>query len=87
MMSHDAHDPIVEELTRLQPLAPEHGWSDRVRTRCRTQLSRSRNSPARAGIIAGITRRVAAPVVVGGFCLLYIAALVTTTLRLRGVFH
>jgi hypothetical protein len=30
---------------------------------------------------------VLAPVVVGGFCLLYIAALVTTTLRLHGIFH
>jgi hypothetical protein len=30
---------------------------------------------------------VLAPVVVGGFCVLYFVALVTTALRLQGVFH
>lgn len=87
MTSYDTHDPIFEELKRLQSLVPDHGWADRVRTQCRTQLGRSQKRPARTDVIAGFVRRVLAPVVVGGFCVLYIAALVTTTLRRHGIFH
>ena len=38
-------------------------------------------------MITGFAWRVLAPVVVGGFCVLYVAVLVATTLRLEGVFH
>jgi hypothetical protein len=38
-------------------------------------------------MIAGFGRRVFAPVAVGCFCVLYVAALVATTFRLHGVFH
>ena len=90
-MMSDTHDPIVDELRRLQSLAPDHGWTDRVRRRCRTQLGQSQKRQARQArtdiMIARFTRRVVAPVVVGAFCVLYIAALVITTLRLQGVFH
>ena len=87
MTSDDTHDPMIDELRRLQSLAPDHGWTDRVRTRCRTHLERSQARPARTNMTARLARRVVASVVVGGFCVLYIAALVTTTLRLHGVFH
>jgi len=86
MTCDDTHDPIVDELRRLQSLAPDHGWTDRVRTRCRTHLARSQAPPARTNGTARFARRVVAPVVVGSFCVLYIAALVITTLRLQGVF-
>ena len=87
MRSDDTHDPIVDELRRLQSLAPDHGWTTRVRTGCRTYLERSQARPTRTTLAARFARRVVAPVVVGGLCVLYIAALVTTTLRLHGVFH
>jgi hypothetical protein len=35
--------------------------------------------------MAGLAWRLLAPVVVGGFCVLYVVALVATTLRLQGV--
>jgi hypothetical protein len=38
-------------------------------------------------VITGFAWRVLAPAVVGGFCVLYVAALVVTTLRLQGVFQ
>jgi hypothetical protein len=38
-------------------------------------------------MIVGFGRRVVAPVVVGCFCVLYVAALVATTLKFHGVFH
>jgi len=87
MTSDDAHDPIVDELTRLQSLASDHGWTDRVRTRCRTQLVKGQACRARTNMPARFARRVVAPVIVGGFCVLYIAALVITTLRLQGALH
>jgi len=87
MTSCDTHDASLEGLKQLQFLAPELGRADRVRMRCRTQLGRSRKGPARADVMTGSARRVLAPVVVGGFCVIYIAALVTTALRLHGVFH
>jgi len=87
MRSDDTHDPIVDELRRLQSLAPDGEWTTRVRTRSRTYLERSRARPTRTTPAARFARRVVAPVVVGGLCVLYIAALVATTLRLHGVFH
>lgn len=87
MTSYITHDSIVEELAQLPLLAPDHAWTDRVRTRCRTQLSRRQTRPARTEMIAGFGRRVFAPVAVGCFCVLYVAALVATTFRLHGVFH
>jgi putative effector of murein hydrolase LrgA (UPF0299 family) len=42
---------------------------------------------ARTALIAGLAWRVLAPVVVGGFCVLYVTALLTTTVRLERLFH
>jgi hypothetical protein len=35
--------------------------------------------------MTGVAWRLVAPIVVGGFCILYVVALVATTLRLEGV--
>ena len=86
MTSYDTHDESFEGLKGLRFLAPDPGRADRVRMRCRTQLGRSRRRRARTAVITGFARRVLAPAVVGGFCVLYVAALVTTTLRLYGFF-
>jgi RNA polymerase sigma-70 factor (ECF subfamily) len=85
LTSYDPHDAGFEGLKRLQFLAPDSGRADRVRMRCRTQLARGRKRPARTDATMGFTGRVLVPVVVGGFCVLYIAALVATTVRLHAV--
>ncbi len=87
MTSYDIHDASLERLERLQCLAPDPRRAERVRVRCRTQLGRNPQRPAHTAVRTGYARRVLAPVVVGGFCVLYFVALVTTALRLQGVFH
>jgi hypothetical protein len=87
MTSDTTHDPIFEELKRLRPLAPDQEWAERVRTRYRTQLGRKQKRPARTDLTPGFARRVLVPVGVVGVCVLYIAVLLTTTLRLYGVLH
>ena len=74
-------------LKRLMPLASDPDRAERVRARCRTQLGRGRRRAARTAVITGFAWHVLAPVVVGGFCVLYAALLMATTLRLQGVFH
>jgi hypothetical protein len=86
MRFYDSHDAGVESLKRLMPLTPDPGRTEWVRERCRTQLGRRRRGRARIAVIAGFTSRVLAPVLAGGFCVLYVAALVATTFRLEGVF-
>ena len=86
MTSDDIHDPGAANLHRLTSLAPEPGRADRVRARCRTQLEQSRRPEGRTAAIAEFACRVLAPVVVGAFCVLYVAVLVATTLRLEGVY-
>jgi hypothetical protein len=87
MMSDDTCDARLEELRRLQVLAPDPQRAARVRMRCRAQFGRRQKRQARRELIAGFALRTLAPVVVGGFCVIYIFSLVTTTLRLRGVFE
>jgi len=87
MTSSDAHDAGVDGLDRLMVLASDRDRAERVRVRCRTQLGRSRRRAAHTAVITGFAWRVLAPVVVGAFCVLYVAVLVATTLRLEGVFH
>ena len=77
-------DPFarLEELRGLQPLAPDPRRADRVRLRCRAQLGRNRTHQAQRAVMTGFARRTLASVAVGGFCVLYIAALVTTIIHL-----
>lgn len=86
MRFYDSHDAGLESLKRMMPLTPDPGRTECVRVRCRTQLGRRRRRWARIAVITGFTSRVLAPVLVAGFCVLYVAALVATTLRLEGVF-
>jgi hypothetical protein len=83
----DSHEASVANLERLVVLAPDPDRAERVRMRCRTELGRSRQRAARTAAITRFTWQVLAPAVVGGFCVVYAALLVTTTLRLQGVFH
>lgn len=87
MTSDDTCDASLEKLRPLQVLAPDPQRAARVLMRCRAQLGRGQQRQARRELITGVARRTLAPVVVGGFCVIYIFSLVTTTLRLRGVFE
>ena len=87
MTSCDSHDASADGLDRLMALAPDPDRAERVRVKCRAQLGRNPRRAARRAMITGFAWRVLAPVVVGAFCLLYLALLVATTLRLEGVFH
>jgi hypothetical protein len=85
MTSRDSDHASADDLHRLIAMVPEPNWSEGVRVRCRTQLERSGRRAARTAAIAGFASRVMAPVVVGAFCVLYVALLVATTLRLEGL--
>lgn len=86
MMSHDLHDAGAESLKELTALAPDPERAERVRARCRARLERRRRRPART-VAIGVASRVLVPVVLGAFCVLYVAGLVATTLRFQGVVH
>jgi hypothetical protein len=85
MTSYDSHDASAKSLERLLRLAPDPDRAERVRVRCRTQLGRSRRRTAHIAVMTALAWRLLPPVVVGGFCVLYVAALVATTLRLHDV--
>jgi hypothetical protein len=85
MTSDDSHDVSVKSLERLPRLAPDPDRAERVRVRCRTHLARSRRRSARIGVMTARAWRLLPPVVVGGLCVVYVAALVATTLRLQDV--
>jgi hypothetical protein len=86
MTRNDACD-ASESLARLARLTPDAARAARVRVRCRAQLQRNRWRTERAAEISGFTWRVLGPVVVGGFCVLYVVALVATTFSLRDVLY
>jgi len=85
MIPSDARDPLLQHLAMLRELAPDPVRAERVRVRCRAQLTRNRRSdlPARIGPRA---LRILAPVIVGCLCILYIAGLVAAALRLQRMF-
>ena len=87
MTSCDSDEANAEGLEWLVALAPDPDRAERVRVRCRTQLGRSQRRAARTAAISGFAWHVLAPIVVGGFCVLYLALLVATTVRLQGAFH
>jgi hypothetical protein len=84
MTPSDSHEAGVAGLGGLLRLAPDPDRAGRVRLRCRARLARSRRPAALGAAIAERTFRSLAPVVVGGVCVLYVVALVATTLRLEG---
>jgi hypothetical protein len=85
MISDGAHDPMLRYLALLPPLSPDSTRAERVRARCRAQLARNRRSE-RPATIVGFAQCILAPVVVGSLCVLYIARLVGTALRLHSMF-
>ena len=85
MRSCDLDDASAHSVDALLCLTPDPGRAERVRVRCRARLDRTRRRTACTAVTAGLAWRLLAPVVVGGFCVLYVVAFVATTLRLEGV--
>ena len=84
MTVYDDRDLVMQDLARLQPLAPDPSHAERVRARCHARLERKQLRSERAALATSYARRILAPAVVGGVCVLYVAALVSTVLRVRG---
>ena len=86
MTLHSSDDAIAESLRRLAVLSPAMNRAERVRAECRTRFERSRRRERHFSVTRGFAWSVLGPAVLGGFCVFYTAALIATTLRLRGVF-
>ena len=85
MMPDDSYEARAESVNRLVRLTPDSNRAARLRARCRMQLERGQVRRARAAEISGATWRVLGALVVGGFCVVYIVTLVTTTLQIQDV--
>ena len=85
MISNDAHDPVLQNLALLRELTPDPARAERVRARCRAQLRCNRPSDLSA-TVGAFALRILAPVIVGCVCVLYVADLVVTALRLHRMF-
>jgi hypothetical protein len=75
-------DLILEELSRLPPLAPDPERSERTRRACHARLSRNAQSRERTENAIAFAERVAAPFIIGIFSAMYAVALIATALRL-----
>lgn len=87
MTPDPVHDPTIHSLARLRPLAANPAHAERVRQRCRAELARRRHRSDRRALAVESGRRMLAPVLLGGFCVLYLVELVGTAFGLRGAFH
>ena len=65
---------------QLRPAAPDAARADRVRARCHSLLAARRASVERARRRADLWKRVLAPALVGGFCIIYICAVIVDAL-------
>ena len=82
----DDRDPLLRELGRLRPLAPDPVRSARLRAKCHAQLARRRGRSEQNAAIGELVRRLLAPAVVLAGCALYVASLVGSVLRMRSSF-
>jgi hypothetical protein len=81
-------DPVPDEqtetlLSRLPSLSPDAARAAHVRARCQAQLARHVRASEPA---PSFGRRVLAPFVAVGMCGVYVYSLVSTALRLAGIF-
>lgn len=88
-MTFDDRDEADPRLSRLPTLIADPVRSDRTRRRCRALLERQRREPP-VRSRPGTARWRFGPAVVGVFCVfyvVYVGALVTTTLQLQHLLH
>ena len=81
----DATAELNELLAALPSTEPDGLHTGRVRARCHRILARRQNARAE-GEKSLHGRGLFAAVVVGAFCLIYLSAILLTSLRLRGLF-
>jgi len=81
----EALDPATTGLT-VPRLTPDPVRAARVRAKCRARLVRQQQRNSRTAGGTTFATRLLVPVLAGGFCVFYVAALVATTLHLYGVF-
>ncbi|MGE5833622.1 MAG: hypothetical protein ACM4AI_04015 [Acidobacteriota bacterium] len=82
MTPDELRDPILMNLARLSVVSPDPARSERVRSRGRAELTRRRHQAERMARRRILTRRFLAPAFVGGFCLLYLSAVVYDVMQL-----
>jgi hypothetical protein len=85
MITEVIGDSIDRSLEHLRKLAPDRDRADRVRAKLRTELVRREARARRGARRWDAVQRLLAPVLVGGLCVLYLAAVVGNALRLNGV--
>ena len=82
MTRDELRDPMLLNLGRLSAISPDPAGAERVRSRCRAELTRRRYRAERTARRRILSRRVLAPAFVGGFCLLYLSAVVYDVMQL-----
>ncbi len=90
MMSHDGDETRVEPLAGLPILASDQKRAERTRRLCRARVNRQQRHSERLVWQVEIARRGLGSVVVSAFCvfyIVYVGALVATTLGLEGLIH
>jgi hypothetical protein len=81
---------LDEAIAQLPIIASDPTRADRTRRRCRALLRRQQRRWDHVVSRIDIARRGLAPVFVGAFCvffIVYVTALVATTLGLQGLLH
>jgi hypothetical protein len=82
MTPDELRDPILMKLACSSTVSPDPARAERVRSRCQAELTRRRHRAERTARRRILTRRVLAPAFVGGFCLLYLSAVVYDVVQL-----
>jgi hypothetical protein len=85
MIPDEARDPILIGLGRLGTLTPDPTRSERARARCRIALARRQQRRARTVRSWSVLRRTIEPALVGGFCLIYLSAMIYDVLLQRAM--
>ena len=69
------HDLLMRQVSQLTVLTPNQPRAERLRAQCRARLARRQARP----------RRRYGPVLLAGFCVLYLSAIVHDILLWRGL--
>jgi hypothetical protein len=91
MTANDGDEATLELLAWLPGLSSDPARADRTRRRCRALLNHRQHRAGEQVVPrSSVVRRRLAPVIIGAFCvfyIVYVGALVATTLRLQNLFR
>jgi hypothetical protein len=85
MMTDDEADPTLCALSRLRVLDPNERRAGRTRARCHTLLAKHRSRMSRPPNRDQAAPAIFAPLVMGGFCIVYFAAIVLNAVRMMSL--